>query len=99
MCVCAQSHSPVQLFATPWAVAHQTPLSMGIPRQEDWSGLPFPTPRDLPDLGNKLESPALQIDSLLSEPPEKPKDTGVGSPIPSPGDLPNPGLELGSLTL
>ena len=39
----------VQLFATPWTVSHQAPLSMGFPRQEDWSGLPFPPPGDLPD--------------------------------------------------
>ncbi|CAN0554671.1 unnamed protein product, partial [Rangifer tarandus platyrhynchus] len=43
---------------------HQAPLSMGFPRQEYWSGLPFPSPGDLPDLGIKLASPALQADSL-----------------------------------
>ena len=42
-CVCAQSYSHVQLFATSWTVAHQAPLSMGFSRQEYWSGLPFPT--------------------------------------------------------
>ena len=57
---------------TPWTAAHQTPLSMGFPRQEYWSGLPFPTPGDLPDPGIKSGSPALQADSLLSEPPWKP---------------------------
>ena len=41
--------SRVQLFATPWTVASQAPLSMGFPRQEFWSGLPFPPPEDLPD--------------------------------------------------
>ena len=40
--------SHVRLFATPWTVAHQAPPSMGFPRQEYWSGLPFPSPRDLP---------------------------------------------------
>ena len=65
--------SRVQLFATPWTVAHQAPLSMGFPRQEYWSGLPFPSPEDLPDPGIKLTSPALQADPLPSEPPEKPK--------------------------
>ena len=57
----------IQLFATPWTVAHQAPLSMGFPRQEYWSGLPFPPPEDLPDLGIKtasLMSPSLQVDSL-----------------------------------
>ena len=60
VCVCALSH--VQFLATPQTVAHQIPLSMGFPRQEYWSGLPFPTPRDLPNPGIKptsLESPAL----------------------------------------
>ena len=46
-------------------------LSMGFSRQEYWSGLPFPSPRDLPDPGIKLWSPALQADSLPSEPPGK----------------------------
>ena len=49
--------SHVLLFATPWAVAHQAPLSMGFPRQEYWSGLPFPSPEDLPDMGIKSKSP------------------------------------------
>ena len=59
--------SCVQLFVTPWTVAHQAPLSMGFSRQEYWSGLPFPTPRDLSNPGTKLESPvslALQAYSL-----------------------------------
>ena len=47
-------------FATPWTVACQASLSMGFPRQEYWSGLPFPSPGDLPDPGVKLVSPALQ---------------------------------------
>ena len=52
---------------TPWIVAHQAPLSMGFPRQEYWSGLPFPSPGDFPDLGIKPRSPALQADSLPTE--------------------------------
>ena len=44
-----QSVSRVQLFVTPWTVAHQAPLSTGFPRQEYWSGLPLPSPGDLPD--------------------------------------------------
>ena len=55
-------------FATPWTVARQAPLSMGFPRQEYWSGLPFPSPGDLPDQGIEPMSSALQVDSLLSEP-------------------------------
>ena len=54
----------VQLYATPWTVAHQAPQSMGFPRQEYWSGLPFRPPGDLPDPGIEPESPALQLDSL-----------------------------------
>ena len=65
-------------FATLWAVAHQAPLSMGFPRQEYRSGLPFPSPRDLPNPGIKLGSPALQSDSLLSDPPGKPGGHGGG---------------------
>ena len=53
--------------ATPWTVAYQAPLSMGFSRQEYWSGLPFPSPVDLPDPGIKLGSSALQVDSLPSE--------------------------------
>ena len=46
-------------FVTPWTAACQAPLSMGFPRQEDWSGLPFPSPGTLPDPVIELESPAL----------------------------------------
>ena len=56
--------SCVWLFATPRTVAHQAPLSMGFPRQEYWSGLPFPPPGDLAGPGIKPVSPALQADSL-----------------------------------
>ena len=59
---------------TSWTVvACQAPLSMGFPRKEYWSGLPFPSPGDLPDPGIEPGSPALQADSLLSEPSGKPK--------------------------
>ena len=64
--------SLVQLFATPWTVAYKAPPSMGFSRQEYWSGLPFPSPGDLPDPGIELESPALQAHALPSEPPGKP---------------------------
>ena len=60
------------LFVNPWTVALQAPLSMGCPRQEYWRGLPFPTPGDLPNPGIEPKSPALQADSLLTEPPGKP---------------------------
>ena len=52
----------------PGKVAHQPPLFMGFPRQEYWSGLPFPIPGDLPDSGTEPEFPALQADSLRIEP-------------------------------
>ena len=58
------SLSCVQLFVTPWTIACQAPLAMGFPRQEYWSGLPFPSLGDLPDPGIKPTSPALQVDSL-----------------------------------
>ena len=63
-CVCRvlSRFSHVRFFVTPWTVAHQAPLSIGFSRQEYWSGLPFPTPGDLPDPGIKptsLRSPAL----------------------------------------
>ena len=60
-------------FTIPWIVAHQAPLTMEFSRQEYWSGLPFPPPGDLPNPGIKPRSPALQADSLPSEPPWKPK--------------------------
>ena len=59
--------SRVRLSATPWTVAHQAPLSMEFYRQEHWSGLPFPSPEDLPDPGIKPGSPALQANSLPLE--------------------------------
>ena len=55
-----------------WTVACQAPLCMGFSRQEYWSGLPFPSPGDLPDPGIEAESPALQVDSSPTEPPGKP---------------------------
>ena len=56
----------------PRTTAHQAPLSMGFPRQEHWSGLPFPSPGNLPNPGIKPRSLTLHADSLLSEPPGKP---------------------------
>ena len=68
-----KSLSRVQLFAAPWTVAYQAPASMGFSRQEYWSGLPFPSPGDVPKLGIEPRSPAFQADALTSEPPGKPK--------------------------
>ena len=66
------SFNRVQLFGTPWTEARQAPLSMAFSRQEYWSGLPCPPPGALPHPGIKPGSPALQADSLPSEPPGKP---------------------------
>ena len=63
----------VRLFGTPWTIGYQAPLSMGFSRQEYWSGLPFPSPEDLPDPGIEPGSPALQADALTSEPAGKPR--------------------------
>ena len=68
-----KSLSCVRLFATPRTAAYQAPPSMGFSRQKYWSGLPFPSPGDLPDPGNKPWSPTFQADALTSEPPGKPK--------------------------
>ena len=59
-------------LATPCTVDHKAPLSIGFSRQEYWSGLPFPSPGDLPDPGIESQSPTLQAHSLLSEAPGKP---------------------------
>ena len=72
MKVKVKSLSRVQLFVTPWTVAYQAPPPMRFSRQEYWSGLPFPSPGDLPDPGIEPGSAALQADSLPSEPPGKP---------------------------
>ena len=71
MLLLVSSFSRVRLCATPWAVAHQAPLSMEFCRQEYWSGLPFPTPGDLPDSRIEpasLVSPALAGTSLTGKP-------------------------------
>ena len=70
--------SHVLLFATPWTVAHQAPLSIEFSRQEYWSGLLFPSPGDLPDPGIEPRSPTLQADTLTSELPGKPNFTCIG---------------------
>ena len=63
-CVHARSFP---LRVTPWPVARQAPLFMGFFRREYWSGLPFPSPGDLPDLVIEPRSPAFQVDALISE--------------------------------
>ena len=66
-----KSLSRVQLFATPWTIAYQAPPSMGFSRQEYRSGLPFPSPGDLPNPGIEPGSPAFQVDALTAEPPRE----------------------------
>ena len=65
-----KSLSRVRLFVIPWTVTYQAPPSMGFSKQELWSGLPFPSPGDLPNPGIEPGSPALQADALLCEPPQ-----------------------------
>ena len=67
--VTAQLLSCIRFFVTPWTIAHQAPLSMGCPRQKYWSGLPFPSPGDLPNPGIK---PALAGGCFTTESPGKP---------------------------
>ena len=74
-CRCCGRASVAKLcltFATPWTVACQASLFMGFPRPEYWSGLPFPSPGDLPNPGMERGSPMLQVDSLPVEPPARP---------------------------
>ena len=74
--MCAQSLNHVQLFTTPWTVACQAPLSMGLSRQEYWSELPFPPPGDRPNPGVESTfpvSPALAGRFLTIAPPGKPQ--------------------------
>ena len=78
-CVMLSRCSRVQLFETPWTVARQAPLSMGFSRQVSWSGLPCPSPGDLPNPRIECRSPTLQADSLPSEPSGKPSLDFFGS--------------------
>ena len=72
--VCVRTLSHIRLFAIPCTVALQAPLSMGFPRQEYWSGLPFPSPGDLLDPGIEPESPVLASVFFTTEPPGKPHE-------------------------
>ena len=69
--ICGLVAKSCPTVTAPWTVTCQAPLSMEFSRQEYWSGLPFPSPWDLPDPGIELRSPALQADALTSEPPGK----------------------------
>ena len=72
-----KSLSRVQFFVTPWTIAHQAHPSMEFSRQEYWTGLPFPSPGDLPDPGIRPGSPTLWADALPSEPPGNPMEMKV----------------------
>ena len=83
VCVCVYSRAGLvakscPILATPWTVAHQAPLTLGFPKREYWSGLPFPPPGDLPDPGIKLFSPALAdgFFTIVSQGQENPKSEG-----------------------
>ena len=83
--------SRVQFFGTPWTVAYQAPPCMGFFGQECWSGLPFPSPGDLPDPGIEPGSPTLQAEALPSEPPGKrSRSLSIHQPL-----LPKPWYVLG----
>ena len=71
--VCSITFSHVRLFVTLWTVTCQAPLSLEFSRQEYWSGLPLPSPGDLPNPRIQPVPPALQADSLTTEPPGKPE--------------------------
>ena len=73
------SLSVMSTLATPWTVAQQAPLPMEFFRQEYWSGLPFPSPGDLPDSGTESASPALSGRFFTTEPPGKPRGMKVKS--------------------
>ena len=73
-----KSLNRVQHFVTPWTVAYQAPPSTEFSRQGYWSGLPFPSPEDLPNPGTEPGSSTLQADALLSEPQGKPMVTEKG---------------------
>ena len=75
------AQSCLTLFATPWTVAFQAPLSVGFPRQEYCSGLPFPSPGDLPGPGIKPVFPSLASGFFTTEPPGKPKVENTWSKV------------------
>ena len=79
VCVLSCSVELVQLFVTLWTVTHQAPLSMGIHQARKLKWVVTPSFRGFPNPGIRPMSPTLQVDSLPSEPPGKPKNTGVGS--------------------
>ena len=94
---CAQSLSRIRLFAIPWTVARQAPLSMEIQQARILEWVAMPSSRGFPDPGMEPRSPTLQADCLLSEPPGKPKNTSVGSLFLLQGNFPAQELNQGLL--
>ena len=88
--MCAQS---CPTLCTPWTAAHQAPLSIGFPKQEYWSGLPFPSPEDLPDPRIEPAFPSWQLSSLPLSPDSKESACSAGDPgsIPESGRSPGKG--------
>ena len=78
-CCCCLVAKSVCLFVTPWTIAHLANLSLEFSRQVSWSGLPCPSPGDLPNPRIECRSPTLQADSLPSEPSGKPSLDFFGS--------------------
>ena len=74
-CAQAQLPSQVKLLAIPWTAAHQAPLSKGFPRQEHWSGLPFPSPGNLPETGIEPTLSAVAGRVSTTEPPGRPQES------------------------
>ena len=81
MRACSVVQSWDTLSAIPWSVTHQGPLSIGFPREEYWSGLPFPFPGDLPDLGIEPMSSAMAGGFFTIELSEKPSYSPLKSPV------------------
>ena len=94
-----KSLSRVQLFAAPWTVARQAPLSLEFSRQVYWSGLPFPSPQNLSDRAVAVRSPALQAESLPSDPPGKPSIVIKLCPVLWPHELQHASLPCPSPSL
>ena len=92
VCFKVKSLSCVHLFVSPWTIAHQASPSMGFSRQEYWSGLPFPSPGDLPHPGIEPRSPALKADALPSEPTGKEGLLTSGTYLPGGRGIPRPCL-------
>ena len=91
----AKSLSRVHLLVNPGTAAHQAPPSMGFSRQEYWSGMPFPSPGDVPNPGIESRSPTLQADALPSEQPGKPDGKEPPFNAEDPGLIPGLGRSPG----